>query len=42
MWDTMVYLKLKCPNIDVKAILDHLESFMEQPEEQEQKQFITA
>ena len=36
-WDTFIYLKLKCPSIDVKDVLGHLESFMYAEEQQKEK-----
>jgi len=29
LWDTMVFLKLKCPTIDIKDVLSQLEKYME-------------
>lgn len=34
LWDSFVFLKLKCPSIDIKEVLIQLEKFMENQEEQ--------
>jgi hypothetical protein len=31
LWDSFVYLKLKCPTIDIKDPLIELEKFIDQP-----------
>ena len=31
LWDAFVYLRIKCPQIDVRAVLQQLETFMETP-----------
>ena len=34
LWDALIYLKLKCPSLDVKDHIGHVEKFMvqDQPE----------
>jgi len=32
VWDTLIYLKLRCPQVDLKDTLSQLEKFMPQPE----------
>ena len=29
LWDSFVYLKLKCPTLDIKEVLQQLEKFMQ-------------
>ena len=31
LWDSFVYLKLKCPTIDIRDVLTQLEKFIEAP-----------
>lgn len=32
VWDTLIYLKLRCPQVDLKDTLQQLEKFMPAPE----------
>jgi len=40
LWDTYVLLKVRCPIIDIRDVLEHLETFMELDQDDEEAEIV--